>query len=159
MYCPELRFELEVGVAGQHDVRFHQSSADFRAGQRIEFAAAAFLQSRGSVPQLIVAESGMAHKFRDALGKAPDQLRESRGIVTPGKRESGEMIGGAATAARQLPPEKAKAGQGTAYPGDLELLGQPGNGAEHGRQHVGVLVGIQMSWPDSGFYHPGDLSS
>jgi len=54
---------LSLIKCGEHDVRFFERGAHFRAGQRIQFLAAALFQARGRVFQLGGTESGMTHEL------------------------------------------------------------------------------------------------
>ena len=54
---------LSLIKCGEHDVRFFERGADFRAGQRIQFLTAALFQARGRAFQLRGTETGMTHEL------------------------------------------------------------------------------------------------
>src|SRR5438552_1225670 len=131
---------------------------------------ASFQAGAGGV-QLGGAVTGVAHEFSDALGKISDQRGKLRGVVISSTNEPREVIRHATVMrlqnAGKTAPDESKTSadrparpaysgrvhgevEWSADPGNPKLLREPGDGIEHGRQQVRVLVRVEMRRRDAG---------
>src|ERR1039457_141466 len=113
---------------------------------------------------MVVAIAGVAHELGHTLGQCAYQLHKLRSAESAGDLKSGEMVGGAATVAREhsvkpaaqhaqaaaggalQPGDTAGSGERkierTPHPADSELLRDARHRVQHWRRQVRVLVCI-----------------